>query len=239
MFMPPNTRIFTLTVGLMTGIVGSSGIAQDYAEDPYEYDLEVGVVGRKTFDPQGKFNIALQGGINPFNALATDLNAGGSLQYGFLSWFGLDLRGYYHFTRMTALALRAESLVPRVTRGDFFIDFITYEFLGHVLLTPIYGKHHLWGTSFVNYVFYVFLGGGLLGLDQVVIVANPNTSTPTFSGGVGLRLYLSSFFTAGLELRDLLYQDRSFNDPHWVSRFSVQLTVGISLPFFELPKRKI
>ncbi len=221
------------------GFWETSSFAQNYAEDPFEVDYEIGVVGRKNYDHVRSFNLAVYGGLNPFNALITDLLIGAGINYNFLHWLGLDARAYYHFGGSTPTALAAEIDANPLTVSDFFIDFIQYELLGHVFFTPFYGKNHLFRTMFVNYIFYLFAGIGVLGLTQEVILANPNAFAFAASFGFGVRFYISSLISIGTELRDLLYMDNSFNDPHIVSHFVIGMFIGFTFPTFPTPKRKI
>jgi outer membrane beta-barrel protein len=217
----------------------SLSFAQDYADDPFEYDHDIGVVGRKNFDASNRFDLTFYGGGDFFNILTSDYLVGGGLRYYFSDTLGLDLRGVYHIYNMSDQALLAESIAASSSVNSFYIDFIEIETLGHLVIAPFYGKHHLWGTSFVNYQLYFILGGGLLSLNQVVILASPNVFTYGGSVGMGFKFYLSGVFHLVFEARELIYQDNSFDDSQLSSQFSINAGLGFTIPTFDRPKRKI
>lgn len=220
-------------------LITRESFAQDYADDPFEYDYDVGVVGRKNFDPANKFDFTVYGGGNFFNILISDYMFGGGIRYNFTEWLGLEARVFYHAFSMTNSGLLAEAQATAASRRSFYIDFIQLESLAHAVFTPFYGKHHLWGTTFVNYQLYFFIGPDLLSLNQVVVQRNPHVFSYGVSLGGGFKFYMNEMFNLVVEVRDLTYSDPSFDDSQLSSQFAITLGLGITLPTFEQPKRKI
>ena len=213
--------------------------AQDFADDPFEYDTDVGVVGRKNFNPENRFDFTLYGGGNFFNILISDYMLGGGIRYNFYDWLGVETRGLYHVFSTTSSGLLAEANATAAARRSFYIDFIQLESLVHVVFSPMYGKHHMWGTTFVNYQLYFFAGPDLLSLNQVITQRNPHAFSYGVSFGGGFKFYVSEMFNVVIEIRDLTYMDKSFDDSQLSSQFAITLGVGVTLPAFEQPKRKI
>ncbi len=231
-----------LFLGLFLILTSVYAHASSYEVDPYEYENDIGVVQKKRFDPVGRFNVNLIGGLNPFNSLLSDFMVGFGLQYNFLHWLGLDLRGYKHSSKEKTLFDDTKAKVEPARQADFFIDLIDSEVSAHLVWIPVYGKQHLWSLSEFHFLMYLFIGASFLSFKEATL-SNGNERKPESSAGLsigaGIQIFLSNLFHISFELRDVLYTDNSYNKERTQNYAIIQMVIGISLPSFDEPKRKI
>jgi outer membrane immunogenic protein len=101
------------------------------------------------------------------------------------------------------------------------IDFPLRSYMAMISWYPIYGKVSWFESAVSQFDFYVTVGGGQVELNS--------GSSPIYTGGVGMGMWLNSWLTSRVEVRYQNYQDRVITGERNIDSFVMQIGIGIML----------
>jgi outer membrane beta-barrel protein len=133
----------------------------------------------------------------------------------------LGLEASFGYTRSRAELLR---IVETRTGTDLIRpDSPVYIYGGHLLWTLAYGKLRWFHDRIGRFDLYLALGGG--------ITDNRSARSLTFSSGLGLKFYATSWLGVRLDVRDQLLSQELLGESRIVNNVLATLGVSMFLPF--------
>lgn len=176
-------------------------------------------VQRRLFLKAGRHELSPFGGWYSADLLSSAPIVGGA--YTFHVSEDLALEASFSYTR-------ADSKLIRIIENDRGITLIrvdapVYIYAAHLIWNLAYGKMRWFGGPTSRFDFYLALGGG--------ITDNQTARGLTFSGGLGLKFYPTSWFAFRVDLRDQLLEQEVLGESTLVN--NILLTGGFSvfIPF--------
>ncbi len=176
-------------------------------------------VQERVFQKALRHELSLWGGGYIADLTSSSYLVGGA--YTFHISEDLALEGYFGYTRQ-----RAELI--RIVENRFATDLIredarVFVYGGHVLWNLAYGKLRWFHARVSRFDFYLALGGG--------ITDNSAARTLTFSGGLGLKFYPTSWFAVRLDVRDQVLNQELLGESRIVNNLLTTLGASVFLPF--------
>lgn len=148
------------------------------------------------------------------------------------SWLGMGAYSF-HLTEELGIEVafgytRADSELVRIIENDRGVTLLRETtpallYLGHVLWSIAYGKMRWFGGSISRFDLYLALGGG--------ITDNQTARGLTFSGGVGLKFYLTRWLALRLDVRDHVLQQQLLGESTLVNNLVASLGFSLFVPF--------
>lgn len=171
-----------------------------------EPDQTFSVVQKRAVDRRHRVEFAPEvSGVLGGEALTRARSIGMNAYYHFTPRIAVGAKFNYSFNTLTAegqerldIANREHEANPEVVTKDYSeSDFQKTEWLGLVNWYPLYGKFSVLDRQVVHFDFYTVAGAG-----QTTLRSGPTT---TYTGGVGMGLWLTQHFTTRFEMRYQTY----------------------------------
>jgi outer membrane beta-barrel protein len=162
----------------------------------------VGVVQRRAFEKEGRFEVALFTGWIPNDAFTTYVPVGGRVTYFFREWLGVELGFEYDLhidTRLRDLLHEQDAAVRAQIR-----DLQQYRIAADVVWIPLYGKFAFHNRKIGHFEGYLLGGAGTVrtGASEIGLA---DSFRPELNLGLGLRFYLGRMTSIRVEGRDYVY----------------------------------
>ncbi|MDP2271493.1 MAG: outer membrane beta-barrel domain-containing protein [Archangium sp.] len=220
------------TLNLMSCLVLMTAQAA-FAEDETEELVEKVAVRNRLFSVAGRWELGGNVGFSLLTRLTDHYNFNVSVAFNPKDWLGLEVRGGYALSRHTSLAEQIQT--------DFFTNNTTskasdaadlwrmsWHAVAGIRLQPVYGKINLMSELPIHFQFYVWLGGGVTGLDRESLVLCPDRAactsyladrnqatafttetkvSPLVSVALGFRFFVMQQHSVKIEVRDWSYLD--------------------------------
>ncbi|MCA9546729.1 MAG: outer membrane beta-barrel domain-containing protein [Myxococcales bacterium] len=182
------------------------------AEKTLERDLamfwgkrrEVKVVQKRQVEKDGRFELALTGGIIPNDDFIVYYPVGGRVGYHFSESFSVEAAYAYSFQSDSGLTdFLTSPDGADLTRAVIQQTISMYYNIG-LNWAPIYGKVSLLGMKLVHFESYVGLGVGAANVEELVDSSNPNPSSsikPAGNVSVGFRWFVDDTINVRTEYR--------------------------------------
>jgi outer membrane beta-barrel protein len=145
------------------------------------------------------------------------------------------LQGAYTFHVTEDIALEAsfaythaDSRIVRIIEEDrgttiLRADAPVYIYTGHLLWTLAYGKMRWFGDGISRFDFYIALGGG--------VTDNQTARGLTFSGGFGMKFFLTRWMDFRVDVRDQVLQQDVLGQSVIVNNIAVTGGLSMFIPF--------
>lgn len=145
------------------------------------------------------------------------------------------LQGAYTFHVTEDIALEAsfgythaDSRIVRIIEEDrgttiLRVDAPVYIYAGHLLWTLAYGKMRWFGDGISRFDFYLSLGGG--------VTDNQTARGLTFSGGFGMKFFLTRWMDFRVDVRDQVLQQDVLGHSTIVNNIAVTGGLSLFIPF--------
>lgn len=168
------------TLNLMSCLVLMTAQAA-FAEDETDELVEKVAVRNRLFSVQGKWEVGGNVGFSLLSRLTDHYNFNVSVAYNPQEWLGLEVRGGYALSRHTSLAdqIREDFFNNNTNTTKKLADAadlwrMSWHAVVGIRFQPIYGKINLVSELPIHFQFYVWLGGGVGGLDRESMVLCPD-----------------------------------------------------------------
>jgi outer membrane beta-barrel protein len=190
---PPLLR--ALTLGAFAAVL-AAGAAPARADS--EESAPVFAVQNRQFNLRNELHVGV--GVLPINAFTKGLTVGGGYTFHFSSMWAWEIAQFqYAFGLNTSLRQELLEIVPNGQNGvqPTKLEWIRYFGSSSLLLKPAYGKFSLGNKYVVHVEGYLALGpavGAFAPRDYMVF---------GFTGGGGLRFFLSEHWSVRVDLRDV------------------------------------
>jgi outer membrane beta-barrel protein len=190
-------------------------------------DNDVQVVQNRTVDRNLRFelgvNYGLVAGGDPY--LNTQ-DLGGSLDFHIDPHWSIGARYSSYFNSLTSEGNRVYGSAQQNQANDSSyqipaVDYIKSSTLGVVSFYPFYGKMNLFDMSVVQFDVYVLGGYGQVSL--------ANGTSPSFTTGGGIGLWLSQHISSRIELRYQNYHDTIYTGSRNIDAFIITAGIGFLL----------
>lgn len=161
------------TLNLMSCLVLLTASAA-FAEETDELVEKVAVRNR-LFSTEGRFELGGNVGFSILSRLTEHYNLNLSVAYNAKDWFGLELRGGYALSRHTSLGnqIQADFFTnTNISKANDAADLwrMTWHAVVGARFQPFYGKINLMSELPIHFQFYIWIGGGVGGLDRESMV---------------------------------------------------------------------
>lgn len=174
----------------------------------------------RLFQKAGRHEISVMGGVYSADLLSSSylLQAG----YTFHVTEALGLEAGFAYTR-------ADSELVRIIEADRGVSLLREDapvliYQAHLLWSIAYGKMRWFGSSGITrFDLYLAIGGG--------ITDNQTARGLTFSGGLGMKLYLADWFALRFDVRDQVLQQEVLGESRIVNNVTATLGLSVFVPF--------
>ena len=153
-------------------------------------------------------------------------NLGGQLELHITPRISIGARYYNHSNTLTSEgkrvfdnAVNSAAVGKNTARPD--IDYATDTYMGTLSFYPIYGKFNFFDWTTAQYDIYMMGGAG------TVKLASGNTET--YTGGVGMGVWLSKHFSTRLEARYQTYEDQPITGNRRIEQTVFTASIGFLL----------
>jgi outer membrane beta-barrel protein len=173
----------------------------------------------RLFQKAGRHELSLYGGGYGSDLLSSSYVVKGAYTFHFTEELGLEASFGYS---------RARSKLVRIIeneRGETLVELDAPVFLyqAHLLWSLAYGKMRWFGGPISRFDLYLALGSG--------ITDNQTARGLTFSGGLGLKFYMSNWFAIRFDVRDQVLQQELLGESTIVNNIMATLGVSVFMPF--------
>jgi outer membrane beta-barrel protein len=158
-------------------------------------NTESGVVQNRKFTKANRWELGIWGGVNSSDPFLLIRSGGGHLGYHFSEHFAVQAIGFKNWVSASSALTTFEETLGATTNSNRPWSFLGAEFVGSV----IYGKLSLMGQSILYYDLHLTVGGGA--------TATESGTNPTWSVGVGQRVFLHQNVSVRLDYRLQSYQE--------------------------------
>ncbi len=218
------------------------GTAAGVSESQQKKEASIeAVVRNKFFDKAGHIELTPTAGIMPFSSLFNQYYAGGRLLWHLHDHYGWEIADVqFSSSSMTSYA---NDVVVQNQISNVQTAVLKWWGTSNFVLSPFYGKYHLWGHTVLEFDFYLVAGIGAANA-QVEQLSATITSTsvsptristnivPVFDVGAGTRIFLSRSLGVVIDLRDYLSYVNLYNSNTIQSNFALSAGLSFFLPGF-------
>lgn len=177
-------------------------------------------VQERDFIKAGRFEIAPIGGWYASDLFASNWTLGGQATFFMTEEFGVEL-GFAYSRTVVPLIDILEEQEERSFLSD--TEYPTYTYLGHLVWSPVHGKLRWFGASIVHFDLHFVLGTG--------ITRNQLNRGLTYSGGFGMRVFLTRWLAFRWDVRDHVLEQEILSESRLVSNLLITGGFGIYIPF--------
>jgi len=176
-------------------------------------------VEKRNFLKAGRHEVSVMGGLYAADLLSASYLLQGA--YTFHVSESLGLEASFGYTR-------ADSALVRIIEEDRGITLLRLDqpvliYQGHLLWSLAYGKMRWFGSAISRFDFYLAAGAG--------VTDNQSAQGLTFSGGLGFKFYIASWFALRLDLRDHVLQQELLGESRLVNNLTATLGTSLFIPF--------
>lgn len=191
---------------------GSRAIERDL-QRYWSGDREMPVIGgEKLYVTEGRFELAVFGGILPNDDFYTYFPVGLSVGYSFDGIWGLELSGSYVDLKVTSdltdfLVAEGANIRPSVDLGDTQLGRLNLM----ATFSPLYGKWSFQTYKISHFDLFFALGGGVVFVEEPEIIGQDPAPDPVLQVlpegviGAGFRFFLTDWMDLRLDARVHLY----------------------------------
>ena len=176
-------------------------------------------VQKRLFQKAGRHEISAMGGIYAADLLSSSYLLQGAYAFHFTE--DLALEAEFGYTRADS------DLVEIVENDTSFtavrLDTPVYIYQGHLLWTIAYGKLRWFSGGVSRFDIHLALGGG--------VTDNQSAEGLTVSGGIGMKLFFSSWFALRFDVRDHVMRQELIGASEIVNNLTATLGASVFLPF--------
>jgi outer membrane beta-barrel protein len=174
----------------------------------------------RDFIKAGRFEVAPIGGWYASDLFASNWLLGGTVSYFMTEEFGIELGFHYSITHIPLIDV-IEAQEDRSFLGEN--DIPTFTYLGHLVWSPVHGKLRWFSATIVHFDLHFVLGTG--------ITRNQLNRGLTYSGGFGMRIYLTKWLALRWDLRDHVLEQEVLSESRLVSNLVFMGGLGVWIPF--------
>lgn len=177
-------------------------------------------VQERLFQKAGRHELSIMGGLYSADLLSSFPMVQGA--YTFHVTEDLGLEASFAYTEAHADLIR---ILSNEMGGTVFVrlNAPTYIYTGHLLWSLAYGKMRWFGSGISRFDFYIAIGGG--------VTDNQSARGLTFSGGFGLKFFLTEWLDFRLDVRDQVLEQQILGQSVIVNNILVTGGLSIFIPF--------
>ena len=177
-------------------------------------------VQERLFQKAGRHELSVMGGLYAADLLSAFPVAQGAYTFHVTEDIGLEAS--FAYTEAHAELIR---IISNEMGGTVFVrlNAPTYIYTGHLLWSLAYGKMRWFGSGISRFDFYLALGGG--------VTDNQSARGLTFSGGFGLKFFLTEWLDFRLDVRDQVLEQQILGTSVIVNNIVVTGGLSIFIPF--------
>jgi outer membrane beta-barrel protein len=167
----------------------------------------------------GRHELSVMGGVYSADLLSSAYLLQGAYTFHVTEELGLEASFAYS---------QADAQIVRIIENDLGISLLreaapVYIYQAHILWSIAYGKMRWFGSSISRFDFYLSLGGG--------ITDNQTSRGLTFSGGFGLKFFVTEWFAFRLDVRDQVLQQEVLGESVITNNLAATLGMSLFIPF--------
>lgn len=233
-------RLLILVTAL--GSLSSFGAKEPQLDPQAEYERSIeAVVRNKLYYKTGKFELAVSGGVMPYDNITNTYMAGGRAVWHLSDHIGWEVADVQ--LGFASLTSYAEGLVQERGLSNMQTSQMKYSLTTNLLLSPFYGKIRLFGSQLMYMDIYLALGGGMAQTETIRLASTAQGSKgvettirsgmePVFDFGLGFKLFLNTVMGLSLDLRDYVVFSEVYGSKSAKSNYTVSVGLHFFLPTF-------
>ncbi len=185
------------------------------------------IVQKRQVDRTNRFEIgASYGFIGNDDSYIESRNVGAMLEFHVTPRWSLGLRYNDYQNGLTSEGQKLYDIAKQNQQAGLgyqapAIDYPLRSYMAMLSWYPIYGKVSWFESAVSQFDFYLTAGAGQMALYS--------GNTTTYTGGIGMGVWVNSFLTTRLEARYQNYQDRVASTDRNVDSFVLQFGIGFML----------
>lgn len=172
----------------------------------------------RLFRKGGRHELSAMGGLLAADLYDASWLVQGAYTYHFSEDLGLELG--FAYARAEAENVRIVEDALNTSLLDVDRDVFVYQ--AHLLWSLAYGKLRWLGSGISRFDLHVAIGGGY--------TDNESARGPTFSAGLGLKLYFTEWFAVRVDVRDQILEQELLGVSRLVQNLSATLGLSVFLP---------
>lgn len=236
-------RLLHLALGFClfcSGFALSDPPKDDPQQNEYEKTIEA-VVRNKQFYKAGRFEFGGLVGVMPYDSLMDHYMVGGRFIWHFSDHYGWEVVDLQ--VPFPATTSYTTDLVSSKGLTNLQAQKIQWMATTNFVVSPLYGKLRLFGSSIMHYDTYIVAG---LGYGQFDVFQYSTTAVgaavservlvagggPMFDFGLGFKLFLNSAVGLNVDLRNYVTLPTVYGSAHPKSSFSLLIGLSFFLPTF-------
>ncbi|MBY0370545.1 outer membrane beta-barrel domain-containing protein [bacterium] len=202
------------------------------------YERNIGAVVRdKRYYKASKIELAVDGGLTPYDSTYDNYFLGGRLTWHISDHYGWEIIDWQHaFSTVTSWTT---SLVAANNLTDVQVIKLKEMVGTSFKLSPFYGKIRFFGSQVVFLDIYATLGLGMVNSETHKFTGTGPTETtvsaswdPSLNFGLGFSFYLSNNFTLNFDMRNYMAYSTTYGMRRLNSNFVFTGGLTIFLPGF-------
>lgn len=211
--------------------------------DQKDYEREINsVVRRKLFYKSGRFELTPRAGVMPYDSVVNHVMFGGSAVWHLSDHFGWEIADF-------------QIVQPSIT--SFTTDLVSSKGISNLqatklnllastnlVISPVYGKVRLFGSTIVHFDIYFTLGLGVARTKIATVTAagagqaatstdSTSTMDPMLNMGFGFKFFVNSALGIVLDVRDYVTYSTLYGGKRLKSNFGVFGGLSFYLPTFD------
>ncbi|MFM8270026.1 MAG: outer membrane beta-barrel domain-containing protein, partial [Pseudomonadota bacterium] len=202
-----------------------------------EFEKESGsVVRNKLYYKPGKFELAVTGGLMPYDDVNNQYFVGGKATWHLTDSVGWEIADVQKAS--ASITSWANNLVNDKNITDLQTAQLDYLATSNLIFSPFYGKIRVFGSSLVFFDLYTVLGAGVAGTKTVKLSkGNPESTIrngldPVVDFGIGFKFFLNRSMGLVLDLRDYLTFSETYGKKSPKSNYTVFVGLNFFIPSF-------
>ena len=175
-----------------------------------EEDAEAhAVVRRKHFKKSGHIEVGPTAGFTPYSNLVSSVLVGGRLSWHLSDALGWEVLDFQY--AQSTVTQDAKTLTQNIKASSLQAPVLQWLVGTHIVISPFYGKLHLWKNTVLHFDFYTIVGGGLQSVQTAILSSGGGAATlnqgssslsPMGDIGIGFKVFLGSSFAILVDFRD-------------------------------------
>ena len=198
---------------------GQGGCVDDAVRDELNARRRYRGVQERVFQKAMRHELSAYAGGYAADLTSTSYLVGGAYTFHLSEDLGLEASFGYTRSRAELIHIVEARTGTDLVRSDSPV----YVYGGHLLWTLAYGKLRWFHNRIGHFDLYLALGGG--------ITDNRTARSLTFSTGLGLKFYASSWFGVRFDVRDQVLNQELLGESRIVNNVVATLGVSMFLPF--------
>ncbi len=229
---------FSVLAIILFASVANAASVSDSPENSYERSIDA-VVRHKEFYTEGKVEASLIAGVMPYDSVINHYMLGGRFTWHFSDHYAWEIGDvqvvFPSVSGFTTGLVSSQNLTNLQTNKLHFMA------TSNFVLSPFYGKFHLFGRSIVHFDAYAVGGIGLARDDTAMYSVSGGAAVetilrtgfdPVVDIGLGVKFYLNDGMALSVDMRDYVLIAPCYGSTSPKSNYAVYLGISFFIPTF-------